>query len=77
MPLPEPVIGKHHPNELDRLLLQMRKKCLKHINQKCDKLPSMEFKAVLKEFESFYHTLVQLEQEVTAWSNLERTIERF
>ena len=65
MPLPEPIIGKHHPNELDRQLLLMRKKYMKQINQKCEKLPSMEFKAVLKEFETFSSVLNQLEQEVS------------
>lgn len=65
MPLPEPIVGKHHPNELDRHLLLMRKKYMKQISHKCEKLPSMEFKAVLKEFETFSSMLNQLEQEVS------------
>lgn len=64
VPLPEPTLGKHHPNELDRLLLQMRKKYMKLIINKCEKLPNMEFKSVLEELEGFYNILLQLEQEV-------------
>jgi hypothetical protein len=62
--LPEPIPGKHHPNDLDRLLRQTRVKYLKQIVNKCEKLPNMEFKYVLEELESFYDILSHVEQEV-------------
>ena len=65
IPLPEPLAGKHIPNELDRLLRKMRLKNLKDIVDKCEKLPNMEFKAVLQELENFYRILDQLEEDVS------------
>ena len=62
--MPEPLAGKHIPNELDRLLRKMRTKNLKEIVEKCEKLPNMEFKAVLQELETFYKILDQLEEDV-------------
>lgn len=62
--MPEPLAGKHIPNELDRLLRKMRTKNLKEIAEKCEKLPNMEFKAVLQELETFYKILDQLEEDV-------------
>jgi myoferlin len=62
-PLPEPAVNVHHPNELDRLLLQMRKKSIKKIVHKCEKLPNVELKNVLEELENFARTIRQLEKE--------------
>jgi hypothetical protein len=64
IPLPEPVIGKHHANDLDKLFKKTRMKYLKQIVHKCDKLPNMEVKSVLDEFQEFYDVLVNLETEV-------------
>ncbi len=64
IPLPEPVIGKHHANDLDKLFKKTRIKYLKQIVHKCEKLPNMEVKAVLNEFQEFYEVLINLEKEV-------------
>ena len=62
--MPEPIAGKHHPNELDKLLKKTRINTMKHLAQKCDKLPNMEFKAVIEELKVFYDILLNIEQEV-------------
>ncbi len=62
--MPEPLPGRHHPNELDRLLKRMRMKYLNQIAQKCHKLPNTEFKLVIEEFQEMYKILGQIEQEV-------------
>ena len=56
--------GKHHPNELDRLLNLSRAKALKHIVQKCEKLPNMDFNDVIDELEVLASILKDCEKEV-------------
>ena len=64
MPLPEPVAGKHHPNELDKLLKKTRTQALKMLAKKCDKLPNMGFKNVIDELTTFNQILIDIEQDV-------------
>ena len=61
--MPEPQVGQHHPNELDKLLRKTRLKYLNQIAQKCSKLPTAEFKQVIEELEAIQLMLSQLQQE--------------
>lgn len=63
-PLPEPISGKHHPNELDKLFKKLREKCLNQIVDKCERLPHMEFDKVIEEIAKIYDLLDQIEHEV-------------
>jgi hypothetical protein len=62
--LPQPIPGRHHPNELDRLLYESRVKVLKQINLKCDKLPNADFNEVIEELETCVILLKNIEKEV-------------
>lgn len=64
MPLPEPIVGRHLSNDLDRLLSKMRSKCLTKIIKKCELLIEMEFGLILGELENIYDSLSQIENEV-------------
>lgn len=58
------MVGKHHPNELDKLLKKQREKYLKLIVEKCDRLPNMEFNKVIEELAKIHDLLSQMEHEV-------------
>lgn len=64
VPLPQPIPNKHQPNELDRNIMQMRKKYLKQIVKKCEKIPNMEFKYVVEELQNLSNSLSHLIIEV-------------
>ena len=62
--MPEPIPGRHLPNDLDRHIYHMRVKYLRYIVRKCDKIPNMEFKYVLEELKDLANYLLHLENEV-------------
>ena len=63
--LPQPIPGKHQPNDLDRHIRQMREKCLQKIVERCEKIANVEFENVLDELENLNKMLDNLEIEVT------------
>jgi hypothetical protein len=62
--LPQPIPGRHHPNELDRLIYESRLKILKQIIHKCEKLPNADFNEVIEELEICVILLKNIEKEV-------------
>ena len=65
MPLPDPVVcGKCQANELDRKRYILRKKQLKEVEKRCEKMPNLELRGVLDEMGSIVDILEKLEKEV-------------
>ncbi|CAF0722705.1 unnamed protein product [Brachionus calyciflorus] len=59
----EPLNGKHHPNELDRLLRKLRVKYLHQIVVKCERLPHKDMNTVIDEMQKMHDLLTQIEHE--------------
>ncbi len=68
-PLPDPVIcGKFAANELDRKRHVVRKKHLKDVVSRCEKLASLELRTILDEMELIVGILEKIEKEVIIFS---------
>ncbi len=65
LPLPDPFIFDE-TNELDRKQYMLRKKKLKEVEIRCQKLPKMELRDIFDELEQILEILEKIEKEVNS-----------